>query len=136
MSNLAQLTISKNIATVTLNRPEKRNSITPEMMTELDVIFGSLETNDVVRFGDVIADFGRFEIRHKDEVHTMTTREQELLRYFLENDGVVLSRARLQSDVWKDSADISSRSVDNFVMRLRRMIESDPSSPRHLLSIR
>ena len=93
-------------------------------------------TNDVVRFGDVIADFGRFEIRHKDEVHTMTTREQELLRYFLENDGVVLSRARLQSDVWKDSADISSRSVDNFVMRLRRMIEADPSSPRHLLSIR
>ena len=76
------------------------------------------------------------EIRHKDEVHTMTTREQELLRYFLENDGVVLSRARLQSDVWKDSADISSRSVDNFVMRLRRMIEADPSSPRHLLSIR
>jgi len=50
MSNLAQLTISKNIATVTLNRPEKRNSITPEMMTELDSIFGSLETNDDVRF--------------------------------------------------------------------------------------
>ena len=50
MSNLAQLSISKNIATVTLNRPEKRNSITPEMMTELDSIFGSLETNDDVRF--------------------------------------------------------------------------------------
>ena len=50
MSNLAELTISKYIATVTLNRPEKRNSITPEMMTELDLIFGSLETNDVVRF--------------------------------------------------------------------------------------
>ena len=41
MSNLAQLTISKNIATVTLNRPEKRNSITPKMMTELDSIFGN-----------------------------------------------------------------------------------------------
>jgi DNA-binding response OmpR family regulator len=93
-------------------------------------------TEDVVRFGDVTVNFGRFEIRSKDEVHTMTTREQELLRYFLEQDGVVLSRARIQSDVWKDSADISSRSIDNFVMRLRRMIENDPSSPRHLLSIR
>jgi two-component system OmpR family response regulator len=89
-----------------------------------------------VRFGDVTVNFGRFEIRRKDEVQTMTTREQELLRYFLEQDGVVLSRARIQSDVWKDSADISSRSIDNFVMRLRRMIENDPSSPRHLLSIR
>lgn len=93
-------------------------------------------TEDVVRFSDVAVDFGRFELRHREEVHPLTTREQELLRYFLENDGVVLSRARLQSEVWKDSPEISSRSVDNFVMRLRRMIEDDPSSPRHLLSIR
>ncbi len=93
-------------------------------------------TEDVVRFNDVAVDFGRFEIRRRDEVHAMTTREQELLRYFLEQDGVVLSRARIQSEVWKDSADISSRSIDNFVMRLRRMIEADPSSPRHLLSVR
>lgn len=93
-------------------------------------------TEDVVRFSDVLVDFGRFEIRRREEVHAMTTREQELLRYFLEQDGVVLSRARIQSEVWKDSADISSRSIDNFVMRLRRMIEADPSSPRHLLSVR
>ena len=93
-------------------------------------------TEDVVRFSDVAVDFGRFELRHREEVHPLTTREQELLRYFLENDGVVLSRARLQSEVWKDYADISSRSIDNFVMRLRRMIEDDPSSPRHLLSVR
>lgn len=93
-------------------------------------------TEDVVRFSDVLVDFGRFELKHRDEVHPLTTREQELLRYFLENDGVVLSRARLQSEVWKDSAEISSRSIDNFVMRLRRMIEDDPSSPKHLLSIR
>ena len=93
-------------------------------------------TEDIVRFSDVTVDFGRFELRHNNEVYSLTTREQELLRYFLEHDGVVLSRARLQSDVWKDSADISSRSIDNFVMRLRRMIEQDPSSPKHLLSIR
>ncbi|MFN9720359.1 MAG: response regulator transcription factor [Planctomycetota bacterium] len=93
-------------------------------------------TEDIVRFSEVTVDFGRFEIRRRDEVHAMTTREQELLRYFLEQDGVVLSRARIQSEVWKDSADISSRSIDNFVMRLRRMIEADPSSPRHLLSVR
>lgn len=93
-------------------------------------------TEDIVRFGDVTVDFGRFELRRGSEVCALTTREQELLRYFLEHDGAVLSRARLQSDVWKDSAEISSRSIDNFVMRLRRMIEADSSSPRHLLSIR
>ncbi len=93
-------------------------------------------TEDVIRFGDVAVDFARFELRRGSEVFSLTTREQELLRYFLENDGVVLSRSRLQSDVWKDSPDISSRSIDNFVMRLRRMIETDSSTPRHLLSIR
>jgi len=88
-------------------------------------------TEDVVHLGNITVDFGRFELRNGDQVFPLTTREQELLRYFLEHDGAVLSRARLQSEVWKDSADIS-----NFVMRLRRMIETDSSSPRHLLSIR
>ena len=49
---------------------------------------------------------------------------------------MVLSRSQLQTDVWRDSAEITSRSIDNFVMRLRRMIEDDPASPRHLTSIR
>ncbi|MCA9060879.1 MAG: response regulator transcription factor [Planctomycetaceae bacterium] len=93
-------------------------------------------TDDVVRFGDVSVDFGRFELRRGDQGFDLTTREQELLRYFLEHDGVVLSRARLQSDVWRDSAEISSRSIDNFVMRLRKMIEADSSNPQHLLSVR
>ncbi|MBL8816119.1 MAG: response regulator transcription factor [Planctomyces sp.] len=93
-------------------------------------------TENVVRFGDVTVDFGRFELKRGNEIHPLTTREQELLRYFLEHDGAVLSRARLQADVWKDAPDMSSRSIDNFVMRLRRMIEQDSSSPKHLLSIR
>ena len=53
-------------------------------------------TEDIVRFSDVTVDFGRFELRRNSEVHSLTTREQELLRYFLEHDGAVLSRARLQ----------------------------------------
>ncbi len=91
---------------------------------------------DVERFGSVTVDFGRFELCYGDDVHSLTTREQELLRYFLKYDGVVLSRSRLQSDVWRDSAEITSRSIDNFVMRLRRMIEVDPADPRHLVSVR
>jgi DNA-binding response OmpR family regulator len=38
--------------------------------------------------------------------------------------------------VWEDTAAISSRSIDNFVMRLRRLIEPLPSAPRHILSVR
>ena len=94
------------------------------------------QAEDVISFGDITVDFRRFEITNGEETQSLTTREQELLRYFLEHDGVVLSRTQLQTDVWKDSADISSRSIDNFVMRLRKMIESDPANPRHLVSVR
>ncbi|MEZ6062507.1 MAG: response regulator transcription factor [Planctomycetaceae bacterium] len=92
--------------------------------------------DDTDRFGTVTVDFDRFELRNGESTHTLTTREQELLRYFLQHDGVVLSRSRLQTEVWRDSAEISSRSIDNFVMRLRKMIELDSANPRHLLSIR
>ncbi len=91
---------------------------------------------DIETFGSVTVDFARFQLTKDGKTTSLTTREQELLRYFLDHDGVVLSRARLQSDVWRDSTDITTRSIDNFVMRLRRMIEDDPSSPRHLTSIR
>ena len=91
---------------------------------------------DIERFGTVRVDFGRFELHNGDVVHSLTTREKELLRYFLQYDDVVLSRSRLQSDVWRDSTEITSRSIDNFVMRLRKMIEVDSANPQHLISIR
>ena len=92
--------------------------------------------SDLERFADVEVDFGRFELKRDGEVYSLTTREQQLLKYFLQHEDVVLSRTRLQTDVWRDAAEITSRSIDNFVMRLRKMIEPDPSNPKHLISIR
>ncbi len=60
----------------------------------------------------------------------------ELLRYFIEHDGMVLTRHQILRDVWGEPSDITTRSTDNFVMRLRRMIEPDPAQPRHILSVR
>lgn len=102
----------------------------------LDAGTRSRSDDHLESFGTATVDFNRFELKNGEQVHSLTTREQELLRYFLDHDGMVLSRPRLQSDVWRDSADITTRSIDNFVMRLRRMIEADPSNPQHLTSIR
>ena len=93
-------------------------------------------SDTVEEFGKVRVDFSRFDLIAGEHKYSLTTREQELLRYFLDHDGMVLSRSQLQSDVWRDSADITTRSIDNFVMRLRRMIETDPANPQHLTSIR
>lgn len=88
-------------------------------------------------FGDgIVADFDRFELTVRGTTHTLTTMEMQLLRYFIEQESRVLSRDQIMVAVWEDTAAISSRSIDNFVMRLRRLIEPLPSAPRHILSVR
>lgn len=87
-------------------------------------------------FGDVHVDFRSFEVRRGDELHRLTTMEMQLLRYFIENEGAVLSRTQILRDVWSQNADVTTRTIDNFVMRLRKYIESDPANPAFLLSVR
>lgn len=92
---------------------------------------------DEFSFGDgIVVRFDQFELQIRDEIHTLTTMEMQLLRYFVEHENRVLSRMQIMNDVWSDSAALSSRSIDNFVMRLRRLIEPDPQAPRHILSVR
>ena len=92
------------------------------------------------QFGGVTVDLGKFQIITDRDGHTtrheLTTLEAQLLRYFLEREGKVLARQDILEAVWPPDAEVTQRTIDNFVMRLRRMIEPDPSNPRHLLSVR
>ena len=88
------------------------------------------------QFGNVSVDFLSFQLTTDDDVHDLTKIEMELLRYFIEHDGMVLTRHQILRDVWGEPSEITTRSTDNFVMRLRRMIEPDPAQPRHILSVR
>lgn len=87
-------------------------------------------------FGSVLVDFDKFEVSSDGTTHQLTTREMQLLQYFLENEDVVLSRTRILRDVWGERDGIVTRSIDNFVLRLRRVVEENPAEPRHILSVR
>ncbi|MDA0833748.1 MAG: response regulator transcription factor [Planctomycetota bacterium] len=93
-------------------------------------------TVEKFRFGDVEVDFDAYEVKVGDKVHSLTTMEFQLLRYFIEHKGRVLSRSELLENVWKESAEITTRSVDNFVLRLRKIIEENSADPRYLVSVR
>ena len=97
---------------------------------------GTSRTDRLFQFGHVTVDFTAFQLNVNGESRDLTKTELELLRYFVENEGVVLSRALILRDVWGQRQGITSRSIDNFVLRLRKMIEPDPGSPRHILSVR
>jgi two-component system OmpR family response regulator len=87
-------------------------------------------------FGNVRVDFDTFEITVGGKTHGLTTQEIELLRYFIDNEGRVLPRLQILDDVWDHNPDVTARTIDNFVMRLRKLVEPDPAEPRHILSVR
>jgi two-component system, OmpR family, alkaline phosphatase synthesis response regulator PhoP len=91
---------------------------------------------EVFSFHDRTIDFGKLELRVKGNVIRLTLMEAELLRHLIRNNGRVVSRKSILDEVWGLHEDTDTRAIDNFVVRLRRYIEDDPSKPQHLLTVR
>lgn len=92
---------------------------------------------DIYRFGDgITVDFGRFQIDVRGKNYDLTTKEQQLLRYLILHEGLVVSRSQIMEDVWDETVELTTRTIDNFVLRLRRYIEPNPAQPQHILSVR
>ena len=90
----------------------------------------------IYAFGDARIDFERCQATMRGDEVKLTRLEFDLLRYFADNPERVLSRQELQEQVWKLANYPNSRMVDNFLMRLRRHFEVDPSAPVHFVSVR
>jgi len=90
----------------------------------------------VLIFGDARINFDTHEAFCGEEPVTLTQLEFDLLRYFAENAGRVLSRAELLEKVWMLKNYPNTRTVDNFIVRLRRHFEKDPAKPHFFRSVR
>jgi DNA-binding response OmpR family regulator len=86
-------------------------------------------------FGDVYVDFRRQEARKDSKALDLTAKEYELLKYFVQREGQVITRAQLLDDVWGYEATPTTRTVDNYILSLRKKIEADPSVPAHLITV-
>jgi DNA-binding response OmpR family regulator len=91
---------------------------------------------DLYAFSDVAVDFGKLQIRARGQTFQLTLMEGELLRYLIQNSGRPVSRKAMLENVWNLHEDTETRAIDNFIVRLRRYIEQDPSHPRFLLTVR
>jgi two-component system OmpR family response regulator len=89
-----------------------------------------------IKFANIHANFDTHEVVVDDKSVRMTPKELKLLRYFVENDGRVISRNELLTEVWQLSGNLQTRAVDQFIARLRKIIEPDSTTPTHLLTIR
>jgi DNA-binding response OmpR family regulator len=88
-----------------------------------------------VAVGLARADFQHHRLTRDGQVLEVTAREMELLRHLVAHRGEVVSRERLLAEVWGHRADVPTRTVDNFVVRLRKKIEPDPAAPRYLITV-
>jgi len=96
----------------------------------------ALREFDVYAFAGKEIDFGALELRAHARMFRLTLMEAELLRYLIRNSGKVVSRKAILEEVWGLREDTDTRAIDNFIVRLRKYIEKDPSHPQHLLTVR
>ena len=81
-------------------------------------------------------DFARHVIERDGAEQPLTLMEMTLLRHLIRREGQAVPRKVLLEEVWGVRHDTDTRTVDNFIARLRRAIEDEPSNPRHLQTIR
>ncbi|HEV7632097.1 MAG TPA: response regulator transcription factor [Steroidobacteraceae bacterium] len=90
----------------------------------------------VVRIGKASVDFDRFTAHVDGVSHPLTHKECAVLKLLVERAGTAVSRDEILDSAWSADEFPTQRTVDNFIVRLRRLVEADPANPRTIRSIR
>ena len=90
---------------------------------------------EVERFGEVVIDPAARTVLRGGSPVALTPKAFDLLVALVRKRGRVVSRLQLMQDVWGHRAAVESRTVDTHVAELRRKLEDDPASPRHILTV-
>jgi two-component system, OmpR family, alkaline phosphatase synthesis response regulator PhoP len=97
---------------------------------------GAAEIRGSVPIGRAAVDFGAFTATVDGIVHPLTHKECAVLKLLYERSGTAVSRDEILDRAWSADEFPTSRTVDNFILRLRRLVEQDPANPRTIRSIR
>jgi two-component system alkaline phosphatase synthesis response regulator PhoP len=97
---------------------------------------GSEPDEEVFAIDGKMIDLGALELRTPTQTVRLTLMEVQLLRYLIRHEGKVVSRKAILEDVWGVHEDTDTRAIDNFIVRLRKYLEDEPTRPRHLLTVR
>ncbi len=90
-----------------------------------------------LEFGECRIDFKTLRARSADGAESeLSPKEAAIMRIFAQHPDEVISRGRLLEEVWGLKSTLQTRTVDNFIMRLRKRFEEKPENPKHILSVR
>ena len=88
------------------------------------------------QIGETLINFENLSCTRGSETIQLTVREAMVLKYLIEHKAHIVSRKDLLENVWSISTEIETRTVDNFIARLRKYLETDPTRPEFIKSIR
>jgi len=86
------------------------------------------------KIGNVTINWDLMAIVVKGEKFVMTPKEASVLIYFLKNPNKIVTRAELIKNIWGDDVYVSSRNIDNFMVKFRKWFEEDPTDPKIILT--
>lgn len=89
---------------------------------------------DNYSFDNVTLDFARLEAKKGNKNIHLSLKEYEILKYFVIHEDKIVTRNDLLDKVWGMERFPTTRTVDNYILMLRKKIEHDPSRPKHLLT--
>jgi DNA-binding response OmpR family regulator len=93
------------------------------------------EAPESYEFGDVNVDFKSHEVSKAGKKLHLTALEFDLLKFFIEHRGEVVTRDAMLDEAWGDAI-VSPRTIDPHIVHLRQKLEDDPANPEHIVSVR
>ena len=86
-------------------------------------------------FGNLHFDFKKQEALKQKSPLKLSAKEFQIIKFFIEHEGEVLGRDKLLDEVWGYDVFPTTRTVDNYILSIRKKIEDDPSEPKHLITV-
>jgi DNA-binding response OmpR family regulator len=96
---------------------------------------GTVGPPDRMVLGEITVDFTAYKAQRSGEEIAMTPKEFDLLKFLWQHRNSTVSRDQLLTNVWGYDDSMSTRTVDNFIVRLRQKLEEDPAHPRIIMTI-
>jgi len=93
------------------------------------------EVTDIYTFADITIDFKKQKTTKNSKEIKLSSKEYEILNLFIRHEEEVVTRDMLLDEVWGYEAFPTTRTVDNYILNLRKKLEEDPSNPQYLLTI-
>jgi two-component system alkaline phosphatase synthesis response regulator PhoP len=95
----------------------------------------SAQESEKYEFDDIIVEYKKLDAFRNGESVGLTAKEFQILKYFIERAGEVVSRDMMLDDIWGYDNFPTTRAVDNYILSLRKKIETDYSAPKHIITV-